>query len=354
MKNMTIMTLVLSLSVLACFVSQIPVSLPDGPSHHTKHGFKNLDDTLERRGFGGVLRWLLGLAPKEIPPIPPDEVPPYVPEIVSPDLDLIAHPDPGTIQLTWIGHASFLIQVGGLNLLTDPVFSDRVSPVPFIGPKRKAPPGIPFDDLPRIDAVLISHNHYDHLDKPTIKKLGNAPRYFIPLGLQDWFAALGINRVSQLDWGQTSFIGDILIHCVPAQHFSGRGPFSFDRGLWAGWVIETKQGTIYFAGDSGYASHFKDIGRRFGPIRLALLPMGAYRPRWFMRPMHMDPADAVLAHQDLGSALSVGLHWGTFKQTIEPLGEPPLYLRKAMREAGLRPDEFLVMKFGQTLVLDRR
>ena len=353
MRHLSIMVLALALSLLACFVSQTPVSLPDRPAHHTKNGFKNLDETLERRGLGSVFRWLLGLAPKETPPIPPDEVPPYTPDIVPPDLDLIHHPDPAKIQITWIGHSSFLIQVEGLNILTDPVFNDRISPVSFAGPKRKAPPGVPFDDLPRIDAVLISHNHYDHLDKPTIKKLGNKPRYFVPLGLQGWFAALRISRVSQLDWGQTSFIGNVLFHAVPAQHFSGRGPFSFDRELWAGWVIETKRGNIYFAGDSGYTAHFKDIGRRFGPIRLSLLPMGAYRPRWFMRPMHMDPAEAVLAHRDLGSALSIGMHWGTFKQTDEPLGEPPLYLRKAMGEAGLRPEEFLVMKFGQTLILDR-
>jgi N-acyl-phosphatidylethanolamine-hydrolysing phospholipase D len=349
-----ILSLALSLSLLTCFLPPKPVSLPDRPPHHLKDGFKNLGETGKHRGFGSVLRWLLGFGPKEIPPIPPDQVPPYAPEIVPPDLNLILHPDPARIQLTWIGHASFLIQVAGINILTDPVFSDRISPVSFAGPKRKAPPGIPFHDLPRIDTVLISHNHFDHLDKPTIKKLGNAPRYFVPLGLQGWFAALRISRVSQLDWGQTSFIDDVLVHAVPAQHFSGRGPFSFDRELWAGWVIETKQGNIYFAGDSGYAPHFKEIGRRFGPIRLSLLPLGAYRPRWFMRPMHMDPAEAVLAHRDLGSALSVGTHWGTFKQTDEPLGEPPIYLRQAIQEAGLRPEEFLVMKFGQTLVLDRR
>ena len=353
-KEMAILTAALSVTLLACFAVPAAVAPPDRPPHHLKNGFKNLYETPERHGFGSVIRWLLGLAPKELPPIPPDEVPPYVPEIVPPDLKRIGHPDFAAIQLTWIGHSSFLIQAAGLNFLTDPVFGDRVSPVSFIGPKRRVPPGIAFADLPPIDAVLISHNHYDHLEKSTIRKLGNAPRYFVPLGLQGWFATLRIGRITQLDWGQTSFIGNVLVHAVPSQHFSGRGPFSFDRELWAGWVLETKLGTIYFAGDSGYAPHFKDIGERFGPIRLSILPLGAYRPRWFMRPMHMDPAEAVLAHRDLGSALSVGSHWGTFKQTEEPLGEPPVYLRRAAGEAGLPADEFIVMKFGQTLVLKPR
>jgi len=351
---MTLFAAVLSLAFLACVVHPAAVSPPDRPPHHVKNGFRNLYETSERRGFGAVLLWLLGLAPKEVPPVPPEEVSPYVPDVVPADLERIIHPDSSGIQLTWIGHSSFLIQAGGLNLLTDPVFSDRISPVSFAGPRRRVPPGVAFARLPHIDAVLISHNHYDHLDRSTIKKLGDAPRYFVPLGLRDWFAALKIIRVTELDWGQTSFIGDVLIHAVPSQHFSGRGPFTFDRELWAGWVIETKQGTIYFAGDSGYAPHFQDIRSRYGSIRLSILPIGAYRPRWFMRPMHMDPPEAVLAHRDLGSALSVGSHWGTFKQTDEPLGEPPVYLRRALREAGLRPDEFIVMKFGQTIVLPPR
>jgi N-acyl-phosphatidylethanolamine-hydrolysing phospholipase D len=293
------------------------------------------------------------LAAKEVPAIPPTEVPVFVPPVQKPDLEAIRRPDPKAIQVTWIGHSSFLIQVQGLNILTDPVFSSWISPLPFIGPKRQSPPGIRFEDLPRIDAVLISHNHFDHLDKPTIKRLGSGPRYFVPLGLRPWLGRLGLDRVSELDWWQTSFIEDVLVHCVPAQHFSGRGLFSFNQVLWAGWVIETKAGAVYFAGDTGYSPHFKEIAARLGPIRLSLLPIGAYRPRWIMQTMHLDPADAVRAHLDLGSAQSIGMHWGTFKQTDEPLAEPPIYLDKIRREMGLEPNAFQVMNLGQARLFYR-
>ncbi len=342
------------LPFLACAVLRSPDDTLDPLSHRAGRGFKNLYANPPHGGFGAVLRWQLGLGPKEALPVPPEEVPPYVPDIVPPDLELVRHPDSSRIQITWIGHSSFLIQAGGLNILTDPVYSDRVSPVPFIGPRRQAPPGIPFESLPRIDAVVISHDHFDHLDKPVIKRLGGAPRYFVPPGIGDWLHGLNIERVSELDWWQSSFIGDVRFHCVPAQHFSGRGPFAFDRTLWAGWVIETPADRVYFAGDTGYSPHFREIGERRGPILVALLPIGAYRPRWFMKTMHMDPAEAVQAHRDLGARHSVAMHWGTLRQSDEPLAEPPIYLRKAAREAGLAGEEFRVLKFGQTALFDGR
>lgn len=322
------------------------------PAHHTAHGFRNLYPDAHRNSLGATLRYLLGLYPREIPAIPPDQVPPYKPDIVAPNLGLIHHPDPGRIQLTWIGHSSFLLQLNGLNILLDPVYSERASPFSFAGPKRLVPPGVRFEDLPPIDAVIISHNHFDHLDKPTIKRLGNKPRYFIPLGLRTWFSRLGIDRVSELDWWQRSFIGETVLCCVPALHWSGRGPFRRNHELWAGWVIETKQGRIYFAGDSGYSPYYKEIGTRLGPFRLSMIPIGTYRPAWFFKPMHQDPAEAVQAHRDVGSAFSVGMHWGTFRTSTEPPGEPPIFLKKALAEAGLPEDRFVVMKFGQTLVLD--
>ncbi len=322
------------------------------PAHHTAHGFRNLYPDAHRAGLGPALRYLLGIYPKETPAVPPDQVPPYKPDIVAPDLGLIHHPDPERIQLTWIGHSSFLLQVNGLNILFDPVYSRRASPFSFAGPKRIVPPGVRFEDLPPIDAVVISHNHFDHLDKPTIKRLGNKPRYFVPLGLRTWFSRLGIDRVSELDWWQRSFIGETVLCCVPALHWSGRGPFSRNHELWAGWVVETKHGRIYFAGDSGYSPYYKDIGARLGPFRLSMIPIGTYRPAWFFKPMHQDPAEAVQAHRDVGSAFSVGMHWGTFRTSTEPSGEPPIFLKKALREAGLPEDRFVVMKFGQTLVID--
>jgi len=350
------LVLALGLPLLACAALRPPGgdSGQAAPAHHAGRGFRNVFAEPPRGGFGSILRWQLGLGPKEEPPVPPADVPAYVPEIAPPDLDAIRRPDPSRIQVTWIGHSSFLVQAGGLNILTDPVYSDRVSPVSFIGPRRKAPPGIPFESLPRIDAVVISHDHYDHLDAPVIKKLGTGPRYFVPLGVGAWFHARGIERVSELDWWQTAFIGEVQFHCVPAQHVSGRSPFAFDRALWAGWVIETPAGRIYFAGDAGYSPHFREIGERRGPIRVALLPIGAYRPRWFMKTMHMDPPEAVRAHRDVGARYSVGMHWGTLRQSDEPLAEPPIYLKMAAREAGLADDEFRVLKFGQTAVFDGR
>jgi N-acyl-phosphatidylethanolamine-hydrolysing phospholipase D len=317
--------------------------------HHTPAGFRNLHDLPGHGFFDGIL-WHLGLGPKETPPIPPGEVPPYVPDVVKPDLARIQHPDPAKIQITWIGQDTFLIQTAGLNILTDPVYSDRASPVSFIGPMRAAPPGLPFADLPPIHAVIISHSHYDHLDAPTIRRVGNTPRYFAPLGLAGWFAGEGVTNVVELDWWSAGSLGPLKITAVPAQHFSGRFLCDRDKTLWAGWVIQTRAGAVFFAGCSGYAPEFKEIGQKLGPIRVALLPIGGYRPRWFMRTMHADPPEAVKIHQDLGSAVSIGMHWGTFRLTDEPLAEPPLYLKKALKEAGVNEDRFIVMKFGETRI----
>jgi N-acyl-phosphatidylethanolamine-hydrolysing phospholipase D len=339
--------------VAACAAYRYAPRGQSPPAHHGTKRFINLYVT-EERGFGDVLRWKFGGGPKEEPPIPRGQIPVYRPDRIAPDLDRIAHPEPGTIQVTWIGQSTFLIQVDGWNILTDPVFSERISPLPLTGPRRKAPPGLPFEALPRIDAVLLSHNHYDHMDRPTLRRLGDGPRYFVPLGLAAILARWGIHRVSELDWGQTSFLGPMLVHAVPAQHFSNRGLGDFDKTLWAGFVLETTSGHIYFAGDTGYSPHFKAIARDFGPIRLAFLPIGAYWPRWFMRPLHLDPPEAVKAHADLGTEDSVAMHWGTFKQADEPMAEPPAYLRKALKDAGLNEDAIRVLAFGQTLVFRGR
>lgn len=325
-------------------------------SHHTIAGFRNLHPQNRDNDHGLLqeLRWHLGFGPKETPGFPQDEVPAYAPDVVKPDLERIQRPDPSKIQITWIGQASFLIQTGGMNLLTDPVFSDRASPFSFIGPKRAVPPGVPLEDLPPIHAVVISHNHYDHLDLPTILKLGNRPRYFVPLGLDPWFARQGIANVAELDWWEEAKMGPLAIIAVPAHHFSARTLFDRNETLWAGWVIKARAGTVFFAGCSGYAPEFREIGRKLGPIHISLLPIGGYRPRWFMRAMHMDPPEAVKALQDLGSALSIAMHWGTFKLTDEPLAEPPLYLKKALKEAKVDEARFIVMKFGETKIFSRR
>jgi N-acyl-phosphatidylethanolamine-hydrolysing phospholipase D len=326
--------------------------IPDGksaPANHTMIGFRNIYENSEH-GFTSLLRWKLGLGPDEPPAIPHNRKTPYVPDIAAPDYQQIYHPDHDKIQITWIGHSTFLIQVEGINILTDPIFNGSSSPFEGIGPKRKSPPGIPFNCLPPIDAVLQSHNHYDHLDLYTVEKLGNKPRYFVPLKLGQWFQDRKITNYTEMDWWEASKYAGISIISVPIQHFSGRSMSDRNKTLWAGWVLKTKQGNIFFAGDTGYSPHFSEIREKLGKTRIALLPIGAYQPRWLMKTVHMDPPEALLAHRDLQAEHSIAMHWGTFKLTDEPLDEPPLYLRRSMKETGVSDNSFLVMKFGETRI----
>jgi len=336
-----------SMTVNAAGVKET-LQVKQAPAHHTRDGFRNIYEYPEH-GFASFLRWKLGRVPDEQPAIPHAQMIPYVPDIVAPDYQCIYRPDPAKIQITWIGHSTFLIQVEGINILTDPIFNSRSSPL-GIGFSRKSPPGIPFDRLPPIHAVLISHNHYDHLDLYTVKKLGNSPKYFVPLKLGQWFLDQKITNTVEMDWWDASMFKGIRIVSIPSQHFSRRTALDGNQTLWAGWVLETKHGKILFAGDTGYSPHFKEIRKRLGTMRVAVLPIGAYRPRWFMKTIHMDPPDAVSAHKDLQAQQSIAMHSGTFFITDEPLGEPPLYLKKAMKEASLADDSFLIMKFGETRI----
>ena len=317
--------------------------------HHTEDGFTNSYLKNEKR-FLDLLRWKFG-TPEE-PPAGLNLAEHYTPESVAADLALIKAPTADAIQLSWVGHATFLVQVSGVNILTDPQFSERASPLSFVGPKRAAPPGILLKDLPRTDVAIISHDHYDSLDVDTVKGLGNEVHYLVPLGLKSWFEDLGISNVTELDWWQTEEYQGVKFHLVPAQHWSKRTPWGTNSTLWGGWVIETSKGNIYFAGDSGYDSKiFREIGERLGPMKLSLLPIGAYRPRWFMKPMHVDPFEAVRIHQDVKSELSIGMHWGTFKLTDEPLNEPPALLERALKESSIPAEKFRTLKFGETLVM---
>lgn len=323
------------------------IAEPDKP-HHTKSGFRNVYLS-EKPGFAAFLKWRWERIWKDIP---------------SPDTYHfpIAQNDPQFLQnnrekttLTWIGHATVLLQLNGLNILTDPHFSDRASPLQWAGPKRVMDPGLSFDDLPPIDIVLISHDHYDSLDEVTIKKLhkrqgGQQTTFFVPLGLKQWFECRGVTRVVEMDWWQHENEGPLEIISVPVQHWSKRSLFSRNKNLWAGWVIRSDDFSFLFAGDSGYTPHFKEIGRRLGPFDLAAIPIGAYEPRWFMKNHHMNPQESVMVHEDVRSRKSVAIHWGTFILTDEPLDEPPQMLRKAMAEKGLVAQEFLVLKHGETLI----
>jgi N-acyl-phosphatidylethanolamine-hydrolysing phospholipase D len=258
------------------------------------------------------------------------------------------------LTITWVGHATFLIQSGGLNLLTDPMWSDHASPVPGVGPKRRVGPGIPFDELPPIDLVLQSHDHYDHLDDRTVCRLeatNPGARWIVPLGLTSFLRRRGVHEITELDWWQETTHGPLSIGCTPAQHFSGRVPWGRNRALWCGWSVRGPSRRLFFAGDTGFHPEFAAIATRFGPFDLALLPIGAYDPRWFMRPVHMNPEEAVQAALDLGGPGMIPMHWGTFRLTDEPLDEPPKRARDAWIASGLTPEAYRQLMHGETMVM---
>ena len=260
----------------------------------------------------------------------------------------------GRLRITFINHATMLVQMDGTNILTDPIWSERASPVRFLGPRRIRPPGIRFDDLPPIDAVVISHNHYDHLDTATLRRLAekHAPRIFVPLGNSAVLAGSGIAPVTELDWWQQAPISDSLrVVCVPARHFSGRGITDHNRALWAGFVFESSSGSVYFAGDTGFGPHFEQIADRFERIRLAMLPIGAFRPRWFMASGHLSPDQALAAHAILGAQTSIAMHFGTFPLGDDAWDEPVITLDAVLKRAGSVCPRFLVLECGQGLDL---
>jgi L-ascorbate metabolism protein UlaG (beta-lactamase superfamily) len=220
------------------------------------------------------------------------------------------------LRVTFVGHATFLVQQDGLNLLIDPVWSSRIGPVSWLGAKRYRPPGLRFEDLPPIDVVLLSHDHYDHLDLPTLRKLVAAfPHLTLITGLGNgtFLKSQGIHaKVVELDWWQSTTVGDMEIVATPAAHWSGRNPFATNRTLWVGFVLKGPAGLTYYAGDTGWGPHFAQLRERFGPLRLALLPVGAYKPEWFMSAQHMGPKEAFEAARVLEASTSIGMHFGTF------------------------------------------
>ncbi|MES1172613.1 MAG: MBL fold metallo-hydrolase, partial [Bacteroidota bacterium] len=246
----------------------------------------------------------------------------------------------GELRVTFVNHATVLVQMDGMNLLTDPIWSERASPVSFVGPRRRHEPGIRFEDLPPIDVVTVSHAHYDHLDVPTLVRLAAAhhPRFFVGLGVGVLLRRAGIDSVTELDWWQseplTGAAASVRIAGVPAQHFSNRGLFDRDTTLWLGYVLQGPAGVVYFAGDTGNGPHFAEIRRRFGPPRLAILPIGAYRPIWFMGPIHISPAEAVAAQEILGANTALGMHFGTFPLADDGQDEPVRDLNTALVAAG--------------------
>jgi L-ascorbate metabolism protein UlaG (beta-lactamase superfamily) len=264
---------------------------------------------------------------------------------------LNSNPAAGQAAITFVNHATLLIELQGLNILTDPVWSERVSPFTFAGPKRKRAPGVDLEALPPIHVILVSHNHYDHTDIATLQKLSriHAPKIIVPLGDKQLFEKHGINNVEEHDWWDTvSLSATSKITFTPSQHFSARTLWDRNRSLWGSFMIEHTGLKIYFAGDTGYSNHFRETRARLGAPDIALLPIGAYKPRWFMQVVHMDPAEAVQAHIDLEAKKSIAIHFGTFALTEESPAEAVAELSKALGERKISADDFLVLGEGET------
>ena len=253
--------------------------------------------------------------------------------------------------VTWIGHATLLVQMEHVTFLTDPTWSNRPSPVPLLGPSRYVEPGLEIDDLPPIDFVVISHNHYDHLDLPTLRTLAERnpeTQFYVPLGNASLLQEQGIDKVEELDWGQTALYKGVTIHCLPSQHWSKRSLTDDHKALWSSWAVTGSDRRFFFAGDTGYFSGFEAIGSRLGPFDLVALPIGAYAPRAMMRESHMNPEEALLAAIDLQASRAVAIHFGTFDLSDEPLAEPPLRFRNAARNSELGEESAWIFNIGET------
>jgi L-ascorbate metabolism protein UlaG (beta-lactamase superfamily) len=264
--------------------------------------------------------------------------------------------DEDVAVITFIGHATFLIQTAAGNILTDPMYSLRAGPLNVLGPRRVRQPAVPFDQLPSISIVALSHNHYDHCDLRTLRILADRfdPIVVTPLGNGALVRSTGIRRVEELDWWDEAKTTAVPITLTPAQHFSARSPLDRNRALWGGFVLDAAGTRIFFAGDTAYAPLFRDVRQRLGPIDLALLPIGAYEPRWFMQAVHMNPAEAVQAHLDLEASESVGMHFGTFQMTTEGIDEPLRALDEARRARQIPSSQFRALDFGESVHLPRR
>lgn len=315
---------------------------PNGGAPRDGGRFRNLGG-IAPPGLGALLRWQLARARGPWPAAISAPAPAALPARVG----------PGEVAVTLVNHATFLLQFAGLNVLTDPIWSERCSPVPWAGPRRVHPPGVALESLPRIDVILVSHNHYDHLDLATLTVLQarHRPRVVTGLGQRELLAAAGIPEAIELDWwGEHRLGGGFAVTFTPAQHFSARGLFDRNQSLWGGFALRAPGGAVYFAGDSGYAPLFREIGARLGPFAVALLPIGAYRPRWFMSALHCDPEEAVRAHRDLRASRSLAMHFGCFPLADDGYGEPAADLEVARRNAGLTAEEFALPAPGRTVM----
>ena len=334
--------------------SAMTIAEPSAPprAHHLPGGgFRNPWLDRESR-FRDFLRWRAENVKSPPPRAPrrPVALPRAEPAFSSPRAPADA------ISVTWIGHSTMLVQAGAVNILTDPIWSAAAGPMSWLGPRRYTAPGMPIDALPPIDLVLLSHDHYDHLDDVSVRRIAAAhpgAHWVTSLGVAPLLRARGVQRATELDWWDSIEAAGVRVTGTPAQHFSGRTPFDRMRRLWSGFAVEAGAHSIYFVGDSGYSPGFEEVGRRLGPFDITLMPIGAYEPRWFMAPMHIDPADAVRAFGEVNrgvapGAVMVGMHWGTFRLTDEPVDEPPALARRAWEGSGRRAEDLWILPHGGT------
>lgn len=348
----------LALALAAC--ANEPAAVPGRAAHYRDGTFQNNYIVFTPRGLAALMRWKFEAWRDGLPAPPQTPTPAIVPDLgfIQSNARAGARMVP---TVTWIGHATVLAQLGGINVLTDPIFSNHASPLSFIGPARAQKPGLWLHELPHIDLVVISHNHYDHLDDDSVRSLaaqpGGPPLFVVPLGLKVWFAKRGIDKVVELDWWQSHRLGEVDIVLTPVQHWSGRSLSDRMATLWGGYALFAPQAHLFFAGDTGYSKDFADIRSRFaerqsaamgGGFDIAQLPIGGYAPRWFMHNQHVNPDEAARIHLDLGAKASLGIHWGTFELTDESLDDPPRLLAQARRALGVPEPAFFTLAIGQT------
>jgi N-acyl-phosphatidylethanolamine-hydrolysing phospholipase D len=312
------------------------------PGHHLLRGFRNLDGsyryTVVERAERMVRKTIEGWPARG-----------ETPKVISND-GAALRANGTTPTVTWIGHATLLVQLAGVNVLTDPIWGERASPVSFAGPRRLVPPGIRFEDLPRIHAVVISHDHYDHLDVDTIERLirTHQPRFFVPLGLKEWLRDHGARDVVELDWWQAAEFRGLTFTCTPAQHSSGRGLRDQNLRLWSSWVIAGGGKKLWFAGDTGYTPALREIGKRLGPFDVAAVPIGGYSAYEGKHPNHVNPEEALQLFEEENARLMVPIHFGTFDLNREPFAEPPTRLLKAAVARGLE-ERIAILSAGQSI-----
>lgn len=317
-------------------------------AHHTPEGFCNPEADLRQQG--DLQRWRKERKAQGLPFPPADGYPGFIDRWWQ-AADLSGNED----AIWWLGHACLMLRINQSYTLIDPALSKRASPLRFYGPARKTPAPLNIDQLPSLDRVLISHNHYDHLDRPTIKQiLRRFPevQFVVPLGLKSWFSKQGARHIIQLDWWEATQQPAMTIHAVPARHWSMRSLKDRNRSLWCGWTISAGNLSFWFTGDSGYSDNLLEIDRRLGPFNIAALPVGAYAPKWFMGGQHMDPDEAVSLHRQLGCPLSIPIHWGVFELADESLDAPPADLAQSMQAAGLDGQRFQPWRIGARKLLN--